>query len=113
MTLISNIAKVFNCEGTMAASLDAIQVMGGDGVTPFYPLSAIMKVSRVENIAGGTMEACRMVIYRTALKQMAEEFKMPLRVIHEDLGVPVTASEAPEKQKEIERLWEESPEKEK
>ncbi|MBW1801057.1 MAG: acyl-CoA/acyl-ACP dehydrogenase [Deltaproteobacteria bacterium] len=101
VTLISNIAKVFNCEGTMAASLDAIQVMGGDGVTPFYPLSAIMKVSKVENIAGGTMEACRMVIYRTALRQMAEEFKMPLRVIHEDLGVPVTASEAPEKKKEI------------
>ena len=101
VTIDSNVAKVFNCEGVMASSLDAIQVMGGDGVTPFYPLSDIMKVSKVENIAGGTMEACRMVIYRTALRQMAEEFKMPLRVVHEELGVPVAASEAPEKQKEI------------
>jgi alkylation response protein AidB-like acyl-CoA dehydrogenase len=101
VTLDSNVAKVVNCEGAMAASLDAIQVMGGDGVTPFYPLSDFMKVSKVENIAGGTMEACRMVIYRTAARQMAEDFKMPLRVIHEELGVPVTASEAPEKHKEI------------
>lgn len=96
-TLESNIAKVFNCEGAQAASLDAIQVMGGDGVTPFYPLAAIMKVAKVENIAGGTMEACRMVIHRTAMRQMADDLKVPRRVIHEELGVPVTASSKPKK----------------
>jgi hypothetical protein len=98
ITLESNIAKVYNCEEALQASLDAIQVMGGDGVTPFYPLSAIMNVAKVENIAGGTMEACRMVIYRTALRQMAEEFKMPRRIIHEELGVPVPTNMPPEKQ---------------
>lgn len=101
ITMESNVAKVFNCEGVMQASLDAIQVMGGDGVTPFYPLSAIMKVAKVENIAGGTMEACRLVIYRTGLRQMAEEFKMPRRVIHEELGVPVPVDGKPEKRKDI------------
>ncbi len=101
ITLESNIAKVFNCEGVMASSLDAIQVMGGDGLTPFYPLSAIMNVAKVENIAGGTMEACRMVIQRTAMKQMAEELRMPRRVIHDDLGVPVPASHIPERKKEV------------
>jgi len=101
ITMESNVAKVFNCEGVMEASLDAIQVMGGDGVTPFYPLSAIMKVAKVENIAGGTMEACRLVIYRTGLRQMAEEFKMPRRVIHEELGVPVPVDGKPEKRKDI------------
>jgi alkylation response protein AidB-like acyl-CoA dehydrogenase len=101
ITMESNVAKVFNCEGAMQASLDAIQVMGGDGVTPFYPLSAVMKVAKVENIAGGTMEACRLVIYRTALRQMAEEFKMPLRVVHKDLGVPIPVAGSPEKQKEV------------
>ena len=98
ITLESNIAKVSNCEAAMQASLDAIQVMGGDGVTPFYPLEAIMKVSKVEQIAGGTMEACRLVIHRAALKQMAGELKMPRRVIHEKLGVPVTSNQPPEKQ---------------
>lgn len=99
ITLESNMAKVYNCEGVLASSLDAIQVMGGDGLTPFYPLSAIMQVSKVENIAGGTMEACRMVIQRTGIRQMAEDLKMPRRVIHETLGVPVPAREPPERLK--------------
>ena len=101
ITMESNVAKVFCCEGALQSSLDAIQVMGGDGVTPFYPLEAFMKVAKVENIAGGTMEACRLVIYRTGLRQMAEELKMPRRVIHQELGVPVRISGKPEKQKEI------------
>jgi hypothetical protein len=101
ITVESNVAKVFNCEGVMASSLDAIQVMGGDGLTPFYPLSAIMNVAKVENIAGGTMEACRLVIYRYGLRQMADELKMPYRVIHEDLGVPVPAVRSRERQKEV------------
>ena len=101
ITMESNVTKVFNCEEAIKASLDAIQVMGGDGVTPFYPLSAIMKVAKVENIAGGTMEACRLVIYRTGLRQMSDEFKMPRRVIHEKLGVPVPMASSPEKQKSI------------
>jgi alkylation response protein AidB-like acyl-CoA dehydrogenase len=101
ITLESNVSKVFNCEAAMQASLDAIQVMGGDGVTPFYPLSALMQVAKVENIAGGTMEACRLVIYRTGLRQMADEFKMPRRVIHEELGVPVPVAGMPEKQKSM------------
>ncbi len=101
ITMESNAAKLFICEGAMKAALDAIQVMGGDGVTPFYPLSAIMKVSKVENIAGGTMEACRLVIFRTGLRQMAEEFKMPHRVIDKELGVPVPVASLPEKQKGV------------
>jgi alkylation response protein AidB-like acyl-CoA dehydrogenase len=101
ITMESNVAKVYNCEGAIQASLDAIQVMGGDGVTPFYPLEAIMKVSKVENIAGGTMEACRLVIYRTGVRQMADEFKMPHRIIHEKLGVPVTITGVPKKEKGI------------
>jgi hypothetical protein len=55
----------------------------------------------VEHIAGGTMEACRMVIQRTAMRQMAEDLKMPRRVIHEELGVPVPSPGKPEKKKEM------------
>lgn len=91
ITVESNVAKVFNGEGAMQSSLDAIQVIGGDGVTPFYPAQAIMQVGKVEHIAGGTMEACRLVIFRQGLKQMGEDLKMQRRVIHEELGVPVPA----------------------
>jgi alkylation response protein AidB-like acyl-CoA dehydrogenase len=101
ITLESNMGKVFICEGAIKTALDAIQVMGGDGVTSFYPLAALMNVSKVENISGGSMEACRLVIYRTGLRQMADEFKMPRRVIHKELGVPVPATPLSEKQKSI------------
>lgn len=101
ITLEANVGKVFICEGAIKAALDAIQVMGGDGVTPFYPLAALMNVSKVENISGGSMEACRLVIYRTGLRQMADEFKMPYRVIHKELGVPIPSASMPEKQKNI------------
>ncbi len=101
ITLEASMGKVFICEGAIRTALDAIQVMGGDGVTPFYPLTALMNVSKVENISGGSMEACRLVVYRTALRQMADEFKMPRRVIHEELGVPVPAASLAEKQKSI------------
>jgi len=101
ITIESNVSKVFICEGAIKAALDTIQVMGGDGVTPFYPLAAIMNVAKVENIAGGTMEACRLVIYRTGLRQMAEEFKMPHRVIHKELGVPVPVASLPERRKDV------------
>jgi alkylation response protein AidB-like acyl-CoA dehydrogenase len=99
ITLESNMAKVFNCEGVLASSLDGIQVMGGDGLTPFYPLAAIMNVAKVENIAGGTMEACRMVIQRTGVRQMAEDLKMPRRIIHDKLGVPIPAGDLPKRKK--------------
>ncbi len=97
ITIESNLAKVYNCEAALQASLDAIQVMGGDGVTPFYPLEEIMNVAKVENIAGGTMEACRLVIFRAALRQMAEELRMRRRIIHPALGVPVPSPEVPVK----------------
>jgi alkylation response protein AidB-like acyl-CoA dehydrogenase len=98
ITLESNIAKLYNCEGALQASLDAIQVMGGDGVTPFYPLEEILSVSKVENIAGGTMEACRLVVFRTAMRQMADELRMRRRKIHKDLGVPIPETGTAEKQ---------------
>ncbi len=92
ITVESNVTKVFNVEGTMQSSLEAVQVMGGDGVTPFYPAQSILEIAKVEHISGGTMEACRMVIFKSGVKQLEKELKMRRRVIHEALGVPVPAS---------------------
>ena len=94
ITVESNVTKVFNVEGTMQSSLEAVQVMGGDGVTPFYPAQSILEIAKVEHISGGTMEACRMVIFKSGLKQMEEDLKMRRRVIHKELGVPIPASKA-------------------
>lgn len=98
ITVESSAAKVFNCEAVLQASMDAIQVMGGDGVTAFYPLSAIMNVAKTENIAGGSVEACRFVIFRAGLRQMADDLQMSRKVIHKDLGIPVPIQGEPKKQ---------------
>ena len=94
-------SKVFNCERAAEAARDTIQLMGGDGVTPFYLPETIYNVAKVEEISGGTMEAMRLVVYRAGLREMAEDIKMPRRVIHQELGVPVTTYEAPEKQSQV------------
>jgi len=91
-TIDSNCIKVFNLEAAMQASLDAIQLVGGDATTLFYPYEEIMKVAKVDSISGGSMEACRMVIFRTAMKQLGDQISWRRRVAHPKLGVPVPAN---------------------
>ncbi len=88
-TIDSNLVKVFNLDAAMAGSLDAIQLMGGDGTTIFYPVEDIMKTAKVDSIAGGSMEACRLVIFRNAMKRLKDDMKMRRRVPHPESGIPV------------------------
>lgn len=100
-TIDSNCIKVFNLEAAMQASLDAIQLVGGDATTLFYPYEEIMKVAKVDSISGGSMEACRMVIFRTAMKQLGDQISWRRRVPHPELGVPVPANGAPARETTI------------
>jgi hypothetical protein len=70
-------------------------------VTPFYPLVEIMSQSKVENMGGGTMEACRLVIFRAGLRKYAEDLRMEPRSIHPVLGVPVPQAGPVEKEKDV------------
>ncbi|NQT30753.1 MAG: acyl-CoA/acyl-ACP dehydrogenase [Deltaproteobacteria bacterium] len=97
----ASISKLYGADMLMYASVEAAQVMGGDGVTKFYPLDRIMREAKTAQIAGGTSEAMKLLIYRMGLKEMADELKMPRRVIHEELGVPMPAAAAPAKQTRI------------
>jgi len=97
----ASICKLYGTDMLMHSSVEAIQVMGGDGVTKFYPLDRIMREAKTAQIAGGTSEAMKLLIYRMGLKEMAEELKMPRRVIHEELGVPMPAAAAPARQLKI------------
>ena len=90
-TIDSNLIKVYNLEAATQASLDAIQLIGGDGTTLFYPLEEIMKVAKVDSISGGSMEACRMVIFRSSMKQLGNQISWRRRIPHPELGVPVPA----------------------
>lgn len=89
ITIEASSIKAMGAEMTLESAKEATQIMGGDGVNKFYPVQNVFEVSKTEHVAGGTVEACRMTIYRSTLKLMKEDTQMTRRVIDEDLGVPV------------------------
>ncbi len=96
-----SVCKVFSTDAAVEVGVEAIQVMGGDGTTKFYPLQRILNESKVAQIAGGTNEAIKLTIYRMGLRVMADDFRMPHRVRHSKLGVPITSAEKPAKRSKV------------
>jgi alkylation response protein AidB-like acyl-CoA dehydrogenase len=76
---------------------DAIQVMGGDGWTRFYPVETYLRDAKVNQIGAGTNQIMRLVIFRGGLKAMSKDLKMPKRTVHEKLKVPITTTEPPQR----------------
>jgi alkylation response protein AidB-like acyl-CoA dehydrogenase/DNA-binding transcriptional ArsR family regulator len=87
--LESSIAKLFNTDAAMQTTIDAIQCMGGEGCTKYYPVERLMRDAKVAQITAGTNEIMRLMIYRMGLTAMAEDLKVPRRVIHPELKVPM------------------------
>jgi alkylation response protein AidB-like acyl-CoA dehydrogenase len=100
----SSICKVFNTDISIEAISEAIQVMGGDGVTKFYPLERLLREAKTNQIAGGTSEAVRLVIYRLGLKQMGNDLEWPHRTVHPELGVPVSGKAVKQSEIDEEKL---------
>ncbi|MDH5419365.1 MAG: acyl-CoA dehydrogenase, partial [Candidatus Bathyarchaeota archaeon] len=86
-------AKLYASEAFEKLVSDAVQVMGGDGWTKFYPVESMSRDAKVNTIAAGSNEVMRIVLYRQGLRAMREELRMPLRRIHEKLGVPISTIE--------------------
>jgi len=86
------LAKLFTSEAYEKLMIDAIQVMGGDGWTRFYPVEGFMRDAKVNEIGAGTSEVMRMVLYRWGTRALSEELKMPHRRIHPKLGVPISTA---------------------
>jgi alkylation response protein AidB-like acyl-CoA dehydrogenase len=82
--------KLYASEAYEELVSDAVQVMGGDGWTKFYPVESMSRDAKVNTIAAGSNEVMRIVLYRQGLRAMREELTMPLRRIHEKLGVPIS-----------------------
>ncbi|MBE0511979.1 acyl-CoA dehydrogenase family protein [Candidatus Bathyarchaeota archaeon] len=85
-------AKLYASEAFEELVSDAVQVMGGDGWTKFYPVESMSRDAKVNTIAAGSNEVMRIVLYRQGLRAMREELRMPLRRIHEKLGVPISTT---------------------
>jgi len=85
-------AKLYTSETYGQIMNIAIQVMGGDGWTQFYPVESFMRDSKVNQIGAGTSEVMRTIISRGELRALADELKIPPRKIHEKLGVPISTT---------------------
>ncbi|MDH5532746.1 MAG: acyl-CoA/acyl-ACP dehydrogenase [Candidatus Bathyarchaeota archaeon] len=93
--LEASTAKLFTSEAYRELVSDAVQVMGGDGWTRFYPVESFLRDAKVNEMAAGTSEVMRTVIYRLGLRTMAEELRMPHRRVHEKLKVPISTAKSP------------------
>jgi alkylation response protein AidB-like acyl-CoA dehydrogenase len=89
----ATLAKLYASEVYERLMIDAQQVMGGDGWTRFYPIETFMRDAKVNQLGAGTSEVMRMVLYRQGIRNMAEDLKMPHRMIHPRLKVPISTNE--------------------
>jgi acyl-CoA dehydrogenase len=65
----SSIAKCFATDAAMKATVDAIQIFGGNGYTKEYPVEKLMRDAKLMQIYEGTNQIQRMVIARELLSE--------------------------------------------
>ena len=83
------ICKMFTLDEGMHTAVEAIQVMGGNGATKFYPVERIMRDMKVNQIAAGTSEILKLLIYRMGMRAMKNDLKILPRAIDKELKVPM------------------------
>jgi hypothetical protein len=84
----ASISKWIVSEYVREAGVKAVQVMGGDGLTKFYPAERILREGKIGEIVAGTTEVQKMIIYRFA--SMLPYFNEPLRFRwNEEVNAPI------------------------
>ncbi|MHA1208304.1 MAG: acyl-CoA dehydrogenase family protein [Candidatus Freyarchaeota archaeon] len=71
------------------AAIDTIQIMGGDALTRFYPIEAILRDCKILEIGAGTNEVLRLLLYRQGVRIHTNDFKAPWREMHKELRMPI------------------------
>ncbi len=93
------ISKMYATDEGLATCIDAIQIMGGNGTTSFYPVERMMRDAKVNQIAAGTNEILRLLIYRMGTRELKDDLKAPIRRIESELKVPMPIGKSPHKKK--------------
>lgn len=87
----SAITKMFISDATFNCAKEAIQLMGGDGLTKFYPVEWNLRDAKIHQITMGTNEIMKSIIYRAGLAEMRNDLKVVhKRVMDEELGVAIS-----------------------
>jgi hypothetical protein len=95
----SAISKLFAADSLMETALEAIQCMGGNGALKIYPVQRIMQDAKLTQIAAGTSEVLKLLIYRQGTKRLKDDLKIPQRMIDPDLKVPLPVGQPPARTK--------------
>jgi hypothetical protein len=91
----AGLAKLFCTEAGFEIAAEAVQCMGGNGVMQIYPVERIMRDMKLNHIAAGTSEVMRLLIYRMGSGIFAEDLKTPVRMIDDELNIPLPAGRPP------------------
>jgi len=89
------VSKLFAADWAMETALEAIQCMGGNGALKIYPVQRMMQDAKLSQIAAGTSEVLKLLIYRQGTKIMKSDLKVPRRVIDPELGIPLPIGKTP------------------
>ncbi|MFH1137473.1 MAG: acyl-CoA dehydrogenase family protein [Pseudomonadota bacterium] len=91
------LCKLYISEAGFEIAQEAIQCMGGNGVMKIYPVERIMREMKLYQIAAGTSEVLRLLIYRMGNGIFAQALEAPLRMIEEETGMPLPVGVPPER----------------
>ena len=83
------VSKLYSADSLMETAIEAIQCMGGNGALKIYPVQRIMQDAKLSQIAAGTSEVLRLLIYRQGTKRMKDDLKVPYRIVDPELKVPL------------------------
>jgi len=90
----ATLLKIFAAEANSKAALDAMECMGGDGLTKMYPVESIMRNMLMNVIGAGSSDIMRRLLVRQATRYqmglMLEDLKLPRRRLHPELRVPMS-----------------------
>ena len=75
-TIDISIGKWIEGEYIRDIGLKAIQIMGGDGLMDYYPANRILVAGKVNEIAAGSTETQKMIIYRFSSLKYSKPFRM-------------------------------------
>jgi alkylation response protein AidB-like acyl-CoA dehydrogenase len=67
LTSVGAMAKCFASDVAMAAAVDAVQLLGGNGYTRDFPVERILRDAKVTQIYEGTNQVQRVVISKRLL----------------------------------------------
>jgi len=88
------VSKLFASDSLMEMAVEAIQCMGGNGTLKIYPVQRIMQDAKLTQIAAGTSEVLKLLIYRQGTRRMKEDLKIPQRIVDPELQVPLPVGKA-------------------